>query len=251
MQRLRLRFSVEHGFHSHINRRPVPFLHARRCNARLNLAKSMPRGDLSSLPMRAIAAVFGVLALVMSGYLIGMLLASRSGSGWDPGKAYAIWCIAAEVAPCRINGEAWDFDGSPPDLSAEILWRGNRVLVSATSRDTLLATWDRASFRISDLFRTEFRPGDLDKVARIKADASERITISIHDSDILGSETAGTATIPLACLKEGVNRVNTARSGSALRSVTLRVVSVAALEGGGQLPETLNEFTIADGKDSN
>lgn len=186
-----------------------------------------------------------VLFLLGVGYSAAWLLSNLGGKGWDPESVYAVWCVSAEVAPSRADGAPWDEDGSPPDLSAEVIWRGNRVLESATSRNSLVASWDRSSLQLLDLLRTEFRPGDLDKIARIKAESSENITVNVYDRDIFGSELIGTANVPLGKLRKGVNRVEMSDPQSGLRSVSLQVVPVEMLEAGGQVPAEVHTLTPA------
>lgn len=195
--------------------------------------------------MRLVTVCLAVFFLLVVGYLAAWLLSDLGGKGWDPEKVYAVWCVSAEVAPARADGAPWDEDGSPPDLSAEVIWRGNRVLESATSRNTLVASWDRSSLQLVDLLRTEFRPGDLDKIARIKAGSSESITLNVYDRDIFGSELIGTANVTLGILRNGVNRVEMRDLQSGLRSVSLQVVPAEILEAGGQVPAEVHTLAPA------
>jgi hypothetical protein len=197
--------------------------------------------------MRMRTVWLAVVCLLALGYLGAKLLTNLDGEGWDSEVIYAVWCISAEAAPTRADGSAWDEDGSPPDLSAEIIWRGNRVLESATSRNTLVASWDRSSLQLMDLLRTEFRPGDLDKIARIKADPAEDISVEVYDRDIFGSELIGTANVALGELRNGVNRVEVVNPESTLRSVSLQVVPMEVLEAGGQVPTEVHTLSSALG----
>ena len=186
------------------------------------------------------AVCLAVFFLLIIGYLAAWLLSNLGGKGWEPDRVYAVWCVGAEVPPARADGSSWDEDGSPPDLSAEITWRGNMVLRSATSRNALVASWDRSSLELTDFLRKEFRPGDLDKVARIKAEPSEVIAVELHDRDIFGSESIGKVLVPVGRLREGINRVAARYSQGAPLSVSLQVVPAGTLESGGQIPDKLH-----------
>ena len=195
--------------------------------------------------MRIATLGFVVLLLLGLGYFAGLVLTTSDRGSWDSGQVYAIWCIAAEASPVRADGTFWDEDGSPPDLCAEVTWRGNRVLKSSTSRNTLLASWDRSSVQLMDLLRTEFRPGDFDKIARIKAEPSESILVEIFDRDIFGSELVGSAEVPVRRLKHGTNRVEIISQESGLRSVSLHVVPIEILEAGDQTPSGVHLLPLA------
>ena len=199
--------------------------------------------------MRILVVSLVVVALVSSGFLVAKFFVKQGTiRSWDPDRIYAVWCVAAEVASRKADGRSWDEDGSPPDLSAEIFWRDNCVLKSATSRNALIANWDRSSLKISDLFRTEYRPGDLDKVARIKADSSEILSIKVYDRDLLGSELVGDVRFSVGELHQGINRVELHNSESGLQSVSLQVVPAEILEAGGQVSTDLHVLSPTVGK---
>jgi hypothetical protein len=194
--------------------------------------------------MRLATVCLAVFSLIGLGYLAANLVATvGGGKRWDPELVYAVWCVSAEVAPHRPDGSLWDEDGSPPDPFAELIWRGNRVLESATSRNTLVASWGRSSLQLGDLLRMEFRPSDLDKVARIKADPSESVSVNVYDRDIFASELIGSVEILLGTLKHGINRVEVNDPRSGLRSVSLQIVPAETLEVGGQVPTEVHKLS--------
>lgn len=196
--------------------------------------------------MRFAAVAIGVFGLLLLGFLTAKVASRKGASCWKDSEVYAVWCVGAEVPPTRADGSPWDEDGSPPDLSAEITWRGNRVLRSATSRNTLVASWVRSSLELTDFLRKEFRPGDLDKVARIKAEPSEVIAVDLFDRDLFGSEFIGKVLVPVGCLREGINRVVAKDPRAGMLSVSLQVVPAGTLERGGQIPDNVRMLQLDD-----
>ena len=101
-------------------------------------------------------------------------------------QQYYVMLASLEVSPKDADGDAWDGDGSGPDLYYEVFWQGQKVFESSTKDDTLVAKWSSSAIRIGDLFEA-VSVDDSIKAARVSARAGQPLEIAVFDKD-LGSD---------------------------------------------------------------
>jgi len=91
------------------------------------------------------------------------------------------------------------------------------------------------------LLKPSFSPGDLENVARIRAEESDPITLDVFDADFVGAEWMGGVMLPCGSLSPGNNQIRFENKSFGIRSLTVRVVGSSYLESGKPIPNSLHK----------
>jgi hypothetical protein len=167
---------------------------------------------LAAVPVGLIAGIFGIT---------WWLREDPDAAGLRDGATYEIWLDEAEVVPAKASGEAWDGDGSAPDLRGVILWQDQRILDTVTANNGLIAQWQPVGVRFSQVLHGEADAASVRRVGRVRASAGGFIEVGVFDDDPARSDLAGAFRVPFAALRPGLNEI---RDAGPLRSLRLVVV---------------------------
>ena len=159
----------------------------------------------------------------------------------EHGKTYEVWLQEAEVSPLDRNGEAWDADGSAPDLRGLMSWQDQVVLKTVEASDGLIARWGETAVNASQALKGEADSHSLQRVGRFRMEDSGAIELAIFDGDVGLAEFAGGFHIPLSSLRLGNNRVH---GSGALKSIVFRVSGSAPASDGEKQHE---EWKLVEG----
>ena len=194
--------------------------------------------------MKILLSILIPVALIATGFIGYRLLVINSVEKWDANSTHAVWIEEMEVSAKPLRSGKWDDDGSAPDLVASLAWRDNVVLKTPEASNPLLPHWERTAVQLTDLFKSNFSPTELENIARIRGEGSELLTIEAQDVDILSTEWAGAISIPCSALSVGKNKIVVNSPDSGIRSITLRVATQENLQRG-QISD--KETTITEG----
>jgi hypothetical protein len=140
------------------------------------------------------------------------------------GRDYYLWVKLIEVAPQKSNGDAWDADGSGPDLRFVLWWNGNQVFSSPKRPESLIAKWDLVGADVLELLKS----GKLDVESAIQApivrvDPGMTIAIEIEDADYTRDDLVARFEFPLDTLLPGENEIPPP-DGSPLKRLVVQAI---------------------------
>ncbi len=123
------------------------------------------------------------------------------------GEDYYVFIKLVELTPTQAEDEAWDGDGSGPDVQATLTWRGNIIYTTATQSDTLIAAWNMIGVDAWDVAQDmgEVDLESLIRAALVNVQADETVTLTLTDKDLTRDDPAGTYELTLDELRLGEN----------------------------------------------
>ncbi len=147
------------------------------------------------------------------------------------GKDYYVSVKLVELESLDPRGNAWDsVDSSAPDISVDLLWRGQRVYRSTMKSDTLIAKWSNGEIDLRRIALTGEKTSveSLISAARISIHPKEQIELVVYDQDLLGvSDEAGRVLLETAKLKVGDTTIDKPAPG--IRRIEVTVSSMDSL----------------------
>jgi hypothetical protein len=146
----------------------------------------------------------------------------------EVGQDYYLMVRTIELYPNRPGGEtAWDrIDGSGPDIQFNLTWQDNVVFSSQKKSDTLIGSWDALSLDV----KTAVLSGKVDlagsiDAAIIRVEKDTKVAIEVWDSDVAGSDAAGSAVMQLKDFKPGDNTFTfDPTDKNAIKRIVVRVI---------------------------
>ena len=120
---------------------------------------------------------------------------------------YRVWLHEIEAQPRRVDGSAWDDDGSAPDLSASLYWQEVRLLESGVAEDSLIARWSPKQLKVGQLLDGSLNENDFESVAMVRSLPDAFLELAIYEHDPLQRDFVGLVRLPAAVLKAGIIKV--------------------------------------------
>ena len=144
------------------------------------------------------------------------------------GEEYYVSVALLEVNPKNPNSDSWDIEpNTAPDLYTEIYWKGQRVFLSSTKDNTLLAKWSETEVDLRDMALSgkNASADEIIRAARIVVDEKSPASIKIYDEDYLAQDDLiGEFKLDYKKLNAGLNKLkNITRS---IVQVEVRVVPI-------------------------
>ncbi len=136
------------------------------------------------------------------------------------GGDYYVLVKLVELRASQDSGERWDSDGSAPDLSVTLGWRGADIFKSSVKENTFLAQWSTSEVDLRKIALSGQNTSidDMIKGGRISIRAGESITLSVFDEDLLGiKELAGVVKLSTSELLLGEQTLNFKEGGGKTR----------------------------------
>jgi len=134
----------------------------------------------------------------------------KSGSmpGLVDGRTYEIWLREAEVAPTDRDGNAWDPDGSGPDLTGIVSWQGQRILETTVASGGAIARWEPLAVKpVEILMKGEADAATVRRVGRFRMARGGFLEVGVFDDDPFDREFAGAFRIAMESLRPGMNGI--------------------------------------------
>jgi len=150
----------------------------------------------------------------------------------EPGKDYYVFIRTLEVYSVQPGGHEWDRGGgSAPDLWYQLVWQGKTVFESDTRDNGFVALWDPINLDVREALlgsgklelAATFNQGAIVNVA-----SGQTLEVIVYDSDPLGRERAGSATLSIEMLLEGDNTFTFEETES--NAIKRMVMSVTATD---------------------
>jgi len=146
----------------------------------------------------------------------------------EAGKDVYFMVRTIELYPNRPGGEtAWDrIDKSGPDIQFKLTWQDNVVFESQKKSDTLIGAWDMLSVDV----KSAVLSGKVDlansiDAAIIRVEEDTEVAIEVWDSDVAGSDAAGSTVMRLKDFKPGDNTFTFEPTDqNAIKRIVVRVV---------------------------
>ncbi|MFK7790630.1 MAG: hypothetical protein AB8C95_14195 [Phycisphaeraceae bacterium] len=194
---------------------------------------------LRARPGRAWLGIVIPLALIAIASGVFVLVSQREADNVPPvfepitlesGKDYYLMVRTIELYPTRPGGKAWDrLDGSGPDIQFNLTWQGNTIFESQKKGDTLIGSWDAISLDVKSAIlngKVDLASSIDAAIIRVQDDAD--VKLEVWDSDLPGSDAAGTATMNLKKFKLGDNTFAfEATETNAIKRIVVRVIDKA------------------------
>ena len=130
-----------------------------------------------------------------------------------PGRDYYAHVKLVEVRPKKPDGGQWELRGdSAPDLFYKLYNGPTLVFTSPTRDDRLIAEWDLLRIDVLDAIQSrqiEVASAVNAPILHIDDGGGGTFKIEVFDKDTFTyNDEAGTLTLPVSTLKEGVNELN-------------------------------------------
>lgn len=124
-------------------------------------------------------------------------------------RDYYFFVRLVEFTARTPKDKAWDTDGSAPDASVILTWRGARLFALPKRNDQFIATWDLFRVDVKDLL---ISGGSADIASMIngpivRVTSGEAVTVEVYDDDPMFSDLALKMDIRLDELREGRNDI--------------------------------------------
>lgn len=156
--------------------------------------------------------------------------AAHSGARVVSGQDYYLMVKLVELGPNNPQGGQWDsLDGSGPDITVYVYWRGQRVYRSTTVADSFVARWSPAEIDLRKIALSGQATSveSVINAARINIAPGEEVRIAVYDADLFSpDDSAGELIIPTTELLQGEQ---TYRDPSpAIKRIVIKTVSMDA-----------------------
>lgn len=132
------------------------------------------------------------------------------------GRDYYAHVKLIELRPESPDGGAWDARGGAPDITFKLLWNGTLVYTGPKRDDRLIAEWDLLRLDLKDaILSGQVEVASAVNAPIVNATKDGLLTIEVWDDDVSFSDEAGRFDLPVATLKQGINRFSFEEGGVA------------------------------------